>query len=365
MTLALWQQWNPSFIGKVREYPQIPLDSANKRAPRKRLSNTTGAAPGVHSLPGIMPHLLPCRVLLAEADERSASAARTLFEDLGYAVDLVVTGDDAVAQFARCRYGLVLLGLHMPVIDAFGTTARIRRLPNGPQTLIWTASTDPLQQEYLDAGVDDWLPKPYEQDSVQERLERWAHEPDRREERPWTRLTYQVQAGHRGAIEELYQHVTRWTRCYLSRAAGPGIAEDRVHDTYLAVLRKIQEGDLRDPKLLPPFVVGVVRNLLAAEAARRARHKETAWDETLDATVPTAGPNPEELLADSQRRQQLLALLDQISSRDREILTRFYLREQPRERICSEMGLTDTQFRLYKSRALARLGKIGQARDGP
>ena len=53
-------------------------------------------------------------------------------------------------------------------------------------------------------------------------------------------------------------------------------------------------------------------------------------------------------------------VLYSISERDREILTRFYLREQSQEQICEDMNLTETQFRLLKSRAKARFGELGR-----
>jgi len=49
-----------------------------------------------------------------------------------------------------------------------------------------------------------------------------------------------------------------------------------------------------------------------------------------------------------------------VAYRDREILTRFYLQEQTQEEICAEMNLSDTQFRLLKSRAKARFGELGR-----
>jgi len=49
-----------------------------------------------------------------------------------------------------------------------------------------------------------------------------------------------------------------------------------------------------------------------------------------------------------------------MSARDREVLTRFYLREESPERIREEMGLTETQFNLLKSRAKARLTELVQ-----
>ena len=53
-------------------------------------------------------------------------------------------------------------------------------------------------------------------------------------------------------------------------------------------------------------------------------------------------------------------VLQKVSRRDREILIRYYLLEQTQEEICSEMNLTETQFRLLKSRAKARFGELGR-----
>jgi DNA-directed RNA polymerase specialized sigma24 family protein len=52
--------------------------------------------------------------------------------------------------------------------------------------------------------------------------------------------------------------------------------------------------------------------------------------------------------------------LSALSKRDRDILIRFYLKEQPQEQICREMSLSETQFRLLKSRAKAKFGEIGK-----
>jgi DNA-directed RNA polymerase specialized sigma24 family protein len=49
-----------------------------------------------------------------------------------------------------------------------------------------------------------------------------------------------------------------------------------------------------------------------------------------------------------------------MSRRDRDILTRFYLHEQSQEQICQDMNISETQFRLLKSRAKARFGEMGK-----
>ena len=60
-----------------------------------------------------------------------------------------------------------------------------------------------------------------------------------------------------------------------------------------------------------------------------------------------------------------MRVLNGLPQRDREVLVRFYLREQTADEICRDMGLTETQFRLIKSRAKARYGKLGQRRLAP
>jgi RNA polymerase sigma factor (sigma-70 family) len=70
--------------------------------------------------------------------------------------------------------------------------------------------------------------------------------------------------------------------------------------------------------------------------------------------------NPEQTAAFRQKVEFMMTVLSSLSDRDREILTRFYLDEQTQEQICQEMNLSETQFRLLKSRAKARFGEIGK-----
>jgi DNA-directed RNA polymerase specialized sigma subunit len=72
--------------------------------------------------------------------------------------------------------------------------------------------------------------------------------------------------------------------------------------------------------------------------------------------------DPEQNMAHQQKGDFMRDILRQLSDRDREILTRFYLHEETQEEICSGMSLTETQFRLLKSRAKARFGELGKRR---
>jgi DNA-directed RNA polymerase specialized sigma24 family protein len=92
-------------------------------------------------------------------------------------------------------------------------------------------------------------------------------------------------------------------------------------------------------------------NLSRAEM-HRVRHFEPR---------PNGTPSTPEQAAIFREREDLIKkVLSELSDRDREILTRFYLKEQSESKICLEMVLTETQFRLLKSRAKARFGDLGK-----
>jgi RNA polymerase sigma-70 factor (ECF subfamily) len=82
----------------------------------------------------------------------------------------------------------------------------------------------------------------------------------------------------------------------------------------------------------------------------------------LETSARVADPNgnPEEAAMFRQRRDLIGRVLGEMLDRDREILTRFYLQEESQDQICSEMALSETQFRLLKSRAKARFGELGR-----
>jgi len=108
------------------------------------------------------------------------------------------------------------------------------------------------------------------------------------------------------------------------------------------------------------FVRTVVRRMVAAHIDKMVeeRKEHTGIDE--GSFVPDERIDPERDTLLGQQIKFMEQILRQISARDREILTRFYLYEQPPEQICRDLGLSDTQFRLAKSRAKARLGELGR-----
>lgn len=178
----------------------------------------------------------------------------------------------------------------------------------------------------------------------------------------WFDLVERIRSGENSGLEDLYRIFSRGVRFYLCRQLGPQELDDRVHDTFLIVVQAIQRGDLREPDRLMGFVRTIVRRQVAGhiEVAVTTRRDQAGIEN--GAFVPDDRRNPEEKAIGDQNEEIMVQVLRSMSSRDREILTRFYLHEQSQEQICQEMQLTETQFRLLKSRAKARFGELGRRR---
>jgi RNA polymerase sigma-70 factor (ECF subfamily) len=176
----------------------------------------------------------------------------------------------------------------------------------------------------------------------------------------WGVLVERIRSGETDGMEELYQLFSKGIRFYLCRQLGPQELDDKVHDTFVVVVQAIRRGELREPQRLMGFVRTVVRRQVAAHIDKAVHSRREQMD--LDSTVRVADPhgNPEEAAIFRQRAELVQRVLGELSGRDREILTRFYLQEQGQDQICSEMALTETQFRLLKSRAKARFGELGK-----
>lgn len=107
------------------------------------------------------------RVLVAEDDLLNRQLVMRMLEKDGHVVEAAVDGADAVQRVQARDYDVVLMDVEMPVLDGFEATQLIRTheatKPGQPHLYIVavTAHTLPSDRERcLDAGMDDYLPKP-------------------------------------------------------------------------------------------------------------------------------------------------------------------------------------------------------------
>jgi RNA polymerase sigma-70 factor, ECF subfamily len=176
----------------------------------------------------------------------------------------------------------------------------------------------------------------------------------------WIELAAQIQAGDETGLGCLYRIFSRGLHFYLLRQIGEQDCDDRMHEILLIVLDALRKGGLREPQHIMSFVWTVARRQVAATIQQRvvSRQMELGLDCGVEVAEPSGNPESESISREriAIARKALLSL----SPHDGEILYRFYLKEQPQEQICREMKLTETQFRLGKSRAKARFAEAGK-----
>lgn len=131
----------------------------------------------------VAPHSLP-RVLIAEDSSTAGRLASRLVERLGYAVDWVRDGVEALESLEQHHYDVVLMDCKMPRMDGYQTTRAIRQLPgeaSGVPVIALTANN--LEGDDLRcfvAGMDDYLAKPVHVGQLEDRLRHWVEESARR-----------------------------------------------------------------------------------------------------------------------------------------------------------------------------------------
>jgi CheY-like chemotaxis protein len=125
---------------------------------------------------------LGARVLVADDDPVNQRVASLHLERLGYEVDTVPDGAAAVRAVAVAEavrpYDAVLMDCHMPGIDGYESTRRIRRNEAAgrhvPIIALTASTTDTDRCMALEAGMDDHLVKPVRASALEGALARWV-----------------------------------------------------------------------------------------------------------------------------------------------------------------------------------------------
>jgi CheY-like chemotaxis protein len=117
----------------------------------------------------------PLRILLAEDNATSQKVATVMLKRLGYGVDTVANGVEALDALERQHYDVVLMDVRMPEMDGLEATRAIRqRWPNnGPKVIAVTAhALEGDREKCIEAGMDDYIPKPMKLEDLKAVLKR-------------------------------------------------------------------------------------------------------------------------------------------------------------------------------------------------
>ena len=111
------------------------------------------------------------RVLLVEDDPRIGSDVARVLEAAGYLVETVRDGEEAWFRGDTEDYGAVVLDLGLPGMDGLAVLKRWRANGRRMPVLILTARGSWAERvDGIDAGADDYLPKPFRMEELLSRL---------------------------------------------------------------------------------------------------------------------------------------------------------------------------------------------------
>ncbi|MBN1267318.1 MAG: response regulator [Anaerolineales bacterium] len=116
-------------------------------------------------------------ILLADDNAVNQKVAVFLLQKAGYSIDVVENGLAAVERVQQGNYGLVLMDVQMPEMDGLEATQTIREWEQGNQHIPIIAMTAHALkgdlERCLQAGMDDYLPKPIKPKILIEKLDLW------------------------------------------------------------------------------------------------------------------------------------------------------------------------------------------------
>jgi RNA polymerase sigma-70 factor (ECF subfamily) len=172
-------------------------------------------------------------------------------------------------------------------------------------------------------------------------------------------LVSRIRGGDRQAEGELVERYGRGVITILRRATrNDAVSDDLYQDTFRIALEKVRQGELRESEKLAAFICSVARNLVIEYFRRTARHESLA--ETAEADRPHyAAPDQLEELLQQERAAIVRQVIDELpTDRDRQLLFRFYIAEDDKQRICADLGLSSLHFNRVLHRARERYKEL-------
>ena len=124
----------------------------------------------------MLTQLRGAHILLVEDNELNQQVASEFLRRAGLRVSLADNGQQALQQVQQQAFDAVLMDLHMPVMDGFEATRRIRQLPQGHELPIIAMTAAAMAQDRIDsaaAGMNAHIAKPVDPQELAQQLLQW------------------------------------------------------------------------------------------------------------------------------------------------------------------------------------------------
>ena len=170
-------------------------------------------------------------------------------------------------------------------------------------------------------------------------------------------IVERVRAGSRDAEDAMAARFLPRIRAFLSaRTRRPDFIEELTQETFLAALRALRDGRLRQAETLGAFIYGIARNQLAEALRRLARDRVGPMPADFEPAGPEADAPPEW----RETARQEMKALDPV---DRQILWLLLVEGFRPDEVTGRLGLSADAIRQRKSRVLRRMAEKFEIRS--
>jgi CheY-like chemotaxis protein len=120
-----------------------------------------------------------CNVLLVEDNPVNQEVGRSMLEAIGCHVDIASNGYEVLDRIESTRYDMVFMDCQMPLMDGLEATRLIRQRekqqgkPEVTIVAITAHVADDDRSRCLDAGMNDYLGKPFRMQDLSQMMEKW------------------------------------------------------------------------------------------------------------------------------------------------------------------------------------------------
>ncbi|MDX1950697.1 MAG: response regulator [Verrucomicrobiota bacterium] len=118
------------------------------------------------------------RILVAEDNVVNQKVALRQLQKLGYTADAVSNGREVLEALDRIGYDIVFMDCHMPEMDGYAATRKIRQHPRFKNTCVVAMTANAMQgdrEKCLEAGMTDYLTKPTRIQDLEAAINRYGH----------------------------------------------------------------------------------------------------------------------------------------------------------------------------------------------
>jgi CheY-like chemotaxis protein len=164
------------FLANMSHEIRTPMNDS----PHSLAALTTPTAPVEEAPPAApSPPKLEARVLLAEDNIVNQKLATRILEKMGFQVEAVNNGAEAIRALEKNFYDIVLMDVQMPIMDGLAATQAIRAgneslvNPHIPIIAMTAHALKGDRERCLEAGMDDYVAKPIQPEALIDKLVLW------------------------------------------------------------------------------------------------------------------------------------------------------------------------------------------------